>query len=90
MIIFSILTLLAEASRVIELRLQMMASGRATSQEMLLMITEKVQAMEHAGRIIARGGSPGDVIDNYRRIVSANVERLSSPKTASASIVGSN
>jgi hypothetical protein len=80
MIVFSALALLTEASRVIELRLQMMASGKATSQEMLLMITEKVQAMEHAGRIIARGGSPGAVIDNYRRIVTANVERLS-PKT---------
>ena len=77
MIVFSMLALLGEAARVIELRLQLMASGQATPQEMLLMLTEKMQAMEHAGRIISRGGSPATVIDNYRRIVSANVERLS-------------
>ena len=77
MIVFAVLELFAEASRVIELRLQMMATGKATPQEMLLMITEKVQAMDHAGRILARGGSPIAVIDNYRKIVAANVERLS-------------
>jgi hypothetical protein len=80
MFVFSTLALLAEASRVIELRLRLMASGNASSQEMLLMLTEKIHAMEHAGRILARGGSLGAVIENYRRIVSANVERLSNPQ----------
>jgi hypothetical protein len=78
MIVFAVLELFAEASRVIELRLHMMATGRATPQEMLLMVTEKIQAMDHAGRILARGGSPIAVIDNYRKIVASNVERLSS------------
>jgi hypothetical protein len=84
MIAFSTLALLAEASRVIELRLQMIASGRVTTQEMLLMVTEKAQAMDHAGRIIARGGSLGAVIDNYRRIVATNLERLSPAKIQDA------
>jgi hypothetical protein len=70
------MSLLAEASRVIELRLRMIALGKATSEELFLMVTEKIEAMEHAGRIIVRGGSPALVVDNYRRIVAANVERL--------------
>lgn len=75
-IAFSLMSLLAEASRVIELRLRMIASGNATSEELLLMLTEKMEAMEHAGRIIVGGGSPALVVDNYRKIVAANVERL--------------
>ena len=77
MVMFSILTLLSEASRVIEIRLRMMAEGKASSEEMLLMMTEKIEAMQHAGRIIGRGGDPALVVANYRKIVTANIERLS-------------
>jgi hypothetical protein len=75
-IIFSILTLLTEASRVIELRLRMMAQGKTSSEEMLLMVTEKIEAMGHAGQTVLQGGDPALVVDYYRKIVAANVERL--------------
>ena len=72
-----LVVLLAEASRVVELRLRLLARGSASPEEMLLMVTEKIEAMQHAGWLLARGGTPAAVIDDYRRIVAANVERLS-------------
>jgi hypothetical protein len=74
---FPVMTLMVEAARVIEMRLQMIALGKGTSEEMLLMVTEKVEAMKQAKRIIVRGGDPSLVIDHYRKIVAANVARLS-------------
>ena len=41
------------------------------------MISEKMDAMEEAKAIIARGGNPSLVIENYKRIVAANFVRLS-------------
>jgi hypothetical protein len=75
--VFPLITLTTEAFRVIELRLRMMALGNATADEMILMVTEKFEALQHAGRALARGGSPSVVVDNYNRIVAANVVRLS-------------
>jgi hypothetical protein len=66
-----------DAAKVMEMRLRMIASGRGTPSEMLLMISEKLDAMEEARRILVRGGEPSLVIDNYRKIVAANVARLS-------------
>jgi hypothetical protein len=66
-----------DAAIVMEKRLQMIASGRSTPSEMLLMVSEKLDAMEDAQRIIAGGGNPSHVVDNYRKIVAANVARLS-------------
>ena len=77
MIIFSVLTLLTEASRVIDIRVRMMAQGKASPEEMRLMVTEKADAFSHAIQTLMRGGAPELVVDNYRRIVAANVERLS-------------
>jgi hypothetical protein len=77
MLIFSFMTLMAEAAGVIEIRLRMMALGKATPDEMLLMVTEKIKALEHASRIMIRGGDLALVVDNYRKIVAANVVRLS-------------
>lgn len=77
MLFFSVLTLLTEASRVIEIRLGMMAQGKASPSEMLLMVTEKIEAMQHAAQTIFSGGNPSAVVDNCNRIVAANVERLS-------------
>jgi hypothetical protein len=74
---FSWMTLMVEAGRVIELRLRMIALGKGTSDEIFLMVTEKLDAMEGAKAIVMRGGDPSLVIDQYRKIVAANVARLS-------------
>ena len=76
LMIFPMMTLMAYAARVIEIRVRMMALGKSTPTEMLLMVSEKMNAMEEAKVIIARGGNPSHVIENYQRIVSANVDRL--------------
>ena len=72
---FPLMTLMADAARVIEIRLWMMALGTSTPAEMFLMVSEKMNAMEEAKAIIARGGNPALVIENYRKIVAANVAR---------------
>jgi hypothetical protein len=72
-----LMALMADAARVIELRLQMMAFGKSAPDEVFLMVSEKVDAMQEARAIIMRGGSPSLVIENYRKIVAANIERLS-------------
>jgi hypothetical protein len=74
---FPVMTLMVEAARVIEIRLQMIALGKSTPDEMFLMVTEKLAAMEKAKAIIIRGGDPALIIDNYRKIVAANVAGLS-------------
>lgn len=77
MLMFSpLMTLMADAARVIEIRVRMMALGQSTPAEMFLMVSEKMNAMEQAKAIIARGGNPSLVIENYQKIVAANVARL--------------
>jgi ubiquinone/menaquinone biosynthesis C-methylase UbiE len=61
----------------LKMRLQALAFGRITIDEMLLMLTEKIEAMEQAKRVVLRGGDPSLVIENYQKIVTANVARLS-------------
>jgi len=75
--LFPLLTLTIDAARVIELRIRMMALGRSTPGELFLMVTEKVSAMEEATAIMLRGGSSTLVLNNYQKIVAANVARLS-------------
>jgi hypothetical protein len=75
--LFPLMTLMADAARVIEIRVRMMALGQGNPGEMFLMLSEKMNAMEEAQAIIARGGSPSLVIANYQKIVAANVARLS-------------
>jgi hypothetical protein len=75
---YPLVTLMADAVRVIEMRLRLIALGKSTPDEMFLMVTEKLEAFDEARTILVRGGDPGHVIDNYRKIVSANVARLSS------------
>ena len=77
LLLFPLMILMSEATRVIEMRLRMMALGKGTSDEIFLMITEKIEALEEAKAIIIHGGHPSLVIDNYRKIVAANVTRLS-------------
>ena len=55
---FPLMTLMADAARVIEIRLWMMALGTSTPAEMFLMVSEKMNAMEEAKAIIARGATP--------------------------------
>ena len=74
-----LMTLMADAAQVIEIRLRMMALGTSTPDEMFLMVTEKIEAMEQAKKIFIRGGDPSLVIENYQKIVAANVVRLSRP-----------
>ena len=77
--LFPLMTLMADAARVIEMRVRMMALGTSTPDEMFLMVTEKIEAMEQAKKIFIRGGDPSLVIENYQKIVAANVARLSRP-----------
>jgi hypothetical protein len=77
LMLFPMMTLMMDAARVIEIRLRMMALGKSTPNEMVLMVTEKINAMEQAKAIMLRGGSASLVIDNYQKIVAANVARLS-------------
>ena len=84
MLMFSLMTLMADAARVIEIRLRMMALGTVTPEEMILMLTEKLEAIEHAKGIIAQRGDFALIVDNYQRIVSANVVRLSTSLSRTA------
>ena len=77
--LFPLMTLMADAARVIEMRLRMIALGTSTPDEMFLMVTEKIEAMEQAKKIFIRCGDPSLVIENYQKIVAANVARLSRP-----------
>ena len=77
LMLFPMMTLMMDAARVIEIRLRMMAAGQSTPNEMLLMVAEKISALEEARVIIARGGNSSHVIQNYQKIVGANVARLS-------------
>lgn len=74
---FPVVMLSIDALHVVEMRLRMIASGKSTPDEMFLMVTEKIGAMEEARTIVVRGGDPSLVIENYRRIVAANITRLS-------------
>jgi hypothetical protein len=74
---FPVMALMVEATRVIEMRLQMIALGKGPSDEIFLMVTEKLDAMAQAKKTIVRGGDPSLVVDHYRKIVAANVARLS-------------
>ena len=74
---FPMMTLMADAAQVIEMRLRAMAFGRSTTDEMFLMVAEKIDAMEQAKKIIILGGDASLVIESYQKIVAANVARLS-------------
>jgi hypothetical protein len=80
--LISVTTLMIDAARVIEIRLGLMALGKSTPDELLRMVTEKLSAIEEANAIVMSGGSAALVIDNYQKIVRANVARLSERTTA--------
>ncbi|MFK4522936.1 hypothetical protein ABIF90_000917 [Bradyrhizobium japonicum] len=71
------LILMADALQVMDMRIRQIAAGNGTSEEMFLMVTEKLDAAAEARTIFVRGGDYSHVLDHYRKIVAANVERLS-------------
>jgi hypothetical protein len=73
---YPLLTLMADAMQVIDMRLRLIASGQGTLDEMFLMVSEKIEAFDKAQAILIRGGDPAHVLDTYRKIVAANVARL--------------
>jgi hypothetical protein len=73
-----IFALNVEAQRVIRLRLAAVAqSGPSALPEIRLMVMEKIVALVHALRMLARGGSAQAVLLYYRSRVQANERRLS-------------
>jgi hypothetical protein len=77
LLLFPVMTLMMDAARVIEIRFRMMALGKSTPGEIFLMVTEKIDAIDEAHAILISGGSPSLIIENYQKIVAANVARLS-------------
>ena len=65
-----------EAQTVISLRLGQIAMGRGSLAENQLMVTEKMLALAEAAATVATGGSPHQVVKNYRKKVRANTKRL--------------
>jgi len=75
--LYPMLTLMIDAVNVVNMRLRLIAAGKSTSDEIFLMVNEKVGALEEARAILLRGGDANQIIDNYRKIVAANAARLS-------------
>jgi len=73
---YSALILMADALQVMDMRLRKIAAGNGTSEEMFLMVTEKLDAAAEARTIFVRGDC-SHVLDHYRKIVAGNLERLS-------------
>jgi hypothetical protein len=71
------LTFTIESLQVIDLRLRLIAAGKGTSDEIFLMVNEKMEALTQARTIIIRGGDSTEILANYRKIVAANALRLS-------------
>jgi hypothetical protein len=67
----STLTLTVEALQVIDLRLRLIAGGKGTSEEIFLMVNEKIDALAEARTIMIRRGDSTEVLANYRKIVAA-------------------
>ena len=74
---YSALILMADALQVMDMRLRQLAAGNGTSDEMFLMVTEKLEAAAEARTIFIRGGDCSRVLDHYLKVVAANIERLS-------------
>ena len=55
--LYPMLTLMIDALNVIDMRLRLIAAGKSTSDEMFLMVNEKVDALEEVCAILVRGGN---------------------------------
>lgn len=56
------LTLMADALQVIDMRPRQIAAGTGTADEIYLMVAEKLDAAEEARTIFMRGGDSGEMI----------------------------
>lgn len=65
-----------EAQSVIGLRLAQIALGQSSPAEAQLMMTEKMLAFMDAATTVASGRSAHTVVEDYRRRVQANAQRL--------------
>jgi hypothetical protein len=74
---YSMMTLMADALQVVDIRLRQLIAGEGTPADVFLMVTEKMDAAAEARTIFLRSGDCNQVVDHYRRIVSANIQRLS-------------
>jgi hypothetical protein len=68
--LYPAITLMIDAMQVMDMRLRLIASGKGTPDEMLLMTSEKIDALAQAGTILIQGG----------KIVAATVKRLRLPE----------
>jgi len=74
-----------EANRVIWLRLmKLMRGGRSGRREAGLMVTEKMDAALEANARMMAGASADEVVQSYRRRVTANAKRLTKRKSRAA------
>jgi len=73
---YSMMTLMADALQVVDMRLRQIAAA-GTADEVFLRVAEKIDAAAEARTIFLRSGDCNQVVDHYRRIVSANFQRLS-------------
>jgi hypothetical protein len=80
---YSMLTLMADALQVIDMRLRQIAAGTGTADK-ILMVTEKLDAAAEARTIFIRGGDSSEVLEHYRKIVARNVERFSAGMVSGA------
>ena len=80
---FPVMALMVEATRVIEMRLQMIALGKGPSDEIFLIVTEKFDAMAQAKKTIVRGGDRGSAVDTRSsrstRTIDASPPRIHRP-----------
>jgi hypothetical protein len=75
--LFGMSMLSAECQQVIGMRLIKAAfGGAAAADEAALMLSEKLEAAARHGPALMAGGSLGETIEDYRKIVRANAVRL--------------
>lgn len=74
---YSALILMSDALQVMDMRFRQLAAGNVTSDEMSLMVTEKLDAAAEARTIFVRGGDCSHVLAHYRKVVAADIEQLS-------------
>jgi hypothetical protein len=74
---YTMITLMADALQVVDMRLRQITTGKGAADEVFLMVAEKIDAAAEARTIFLRSGDCNQVVDHYRRIVSANFQRVS-------------
>ncbi|MBB2740166.1 hypothetical protein ACK28Q_11435 [Bradyrhizobium japonicum] len=71
-----------ESNRVIGLRIaKLMRGGKAAQREAHRMVSEKMLAAAKASTSLMAGASGDKIVEQYRRKVAANAERLSRKRT---------